>query len=59
MASPLTSGFCQLVHSSPDTPENVQPVLQALSVKRISAPGASGQDRYRWVHAVAQSGLPS
>ncbi|WOO77315.1 Replication factor A protein 1 [Vanrija pseudolonga] len=47
MASPLTAGFCQLVHSSPDTPENVQPVLQALSVKRISAPGASGQDRYR------------
>jgi len=48
MASPLTAGFCALVHNSPETPENVNPVLQVLSVKRINAPTAqSGTDRYR------------
>ncbi|ORY31367.1 hypothetical protein BCR39DRAFT_90121 [Naematelia encephala] len=47
MASPLSAGFCELVFQSTDTPENVQPVLQVLSVKKINAPAASGTDRYR------------
>ena len=49
MSSPLTTGFCELVYQSAETPENVEPVLQILSVKKINAPGASGQDRYRSV----------
>ena len=47
MSSPLTAGFCELVYHSAETPENVFPVLQILSVKKINAPGASGMDRYR------------
>ena len=49
MSSPLTAGFCELVYQSAETPENVVPVLQILSVKKINAPGASGMDRYRYV----------
>lgn len=49
MASPLTAGFCQLVHTSSETPDNVHPVLQVLSVKRINAPGQTGTERYRFV----------
>ncbi len=49
MSSPLTAGFCELVYQSAETPENVDPVLQVLSVKKINAPGASGQDRFRRV----------
>ncbi|EIW73657.1 replication factor A1 [Tremella mesenterica] len=50
MASPLTQDFCRLVHSSDELPESVitsEPILQAVSVKKINAPGASGLDRYR------------
>ncbi|WRT67698.1 uncharacterized protein IL334_004670 [Kwoniella shivajii] len=49
MASPLTAGFCELVFNSAEAPEGVQPTLQVLSVKKINAPGASGQDRYRLI----------
>lgn len=47
MASPLTAGFCQLVHASEDSPEGVKPTLQVLNVKRINTPNSSGADRYR------------
>ncbi|WWC62468.1 uncharacterized protein I303_105064 [Kwoniella dejecticola CBS 10117] len=49
MASPLTAGFCELVFNSADAPEGVTPILQVLSVKKINAPGATGQDRYRLI----------
>ncbi|WVQ65870.1 uncharacterized protein L199_004048 [Kwoniella botswanensis] len=49
MSSPLTAGFCELVFNSADAPEGVTPTLQVLSVKKINAPGASGQDRYRLI----------
>ncbi|WWC88776.1 uncharacterized protein L201_003689 [Kwoniella dendrophila CBS 6074] len=49
MASPLTAGFCELVFNSAEAPEGVEPILQILSVKKINAPGASGQDRYRLI----------
>ncbi|WVR06269.1 hypothetical protein IAU60_003299 [Kwoniella sp. DSM 27419] len=49
MSSPLTAGFCELVFNSDTPPEDVQPVLQVLSVKKINAPGAAGQDRYRLI----------
>jgi hypothetical protein len=48
MASPLTAGFCSLVHSQPETPVDVYPTLQVLSVKRINAPTAqTATDRFR------------
>lgn len=43
MAS-LTSGFCQLVCNSAETPD-VHPTLQVLNVKPIKSP--QGPDRYR------------
>ncbi|KAK1925386.1 hypothetical protein DB88DRAFT_450919 [Papiliotrema laurentii] len=42
----LTSGFCELVHAQEDV-QDVQPVLQILSIKKINAQNNSGQDRYR------------
>lgn len=44
----LTRGFCELVHSEGDHAD-VKPILQVLSVKKINAQNATGQDRYRWV----------
>ncbi|KAL7423241.1 Replication factor A protein 1 [Cryptotrichosporon argae] len=47
MASPLTANFCHTVFSSDNAAGDTQPTLQVLSVKKINAPGAAGQDRYR------------
>ena len=47
-ASTLTAGFCELVHSQADV-QDVQPVLQVLSVKKINAANNTGQDRFRLV----------
>ncbi|WVF69368.1 hypothetical protein IAT40_004144 [Kwoniella sp. CBS 6097] len=49
MSSPLSAGFCELVFTSEVSSETTKPVLQILSVKKINAPGAQGQDRYRLI----------
>ncbi|ORX40177.1 hypothetical protein BD324DRAFT_616671 [Kockovaella imperatae] len=46
MSGLLTTGFCELIHTSASDPKDVIPIVQILNIKKISGQGQD-KDRYR------------